>query len=213
MSMVLADQEACAHIHRAPLLALNHGNLVGRLPPEIWVQIFLYSLNNGYRWFDRIQSLTTITSTCDGWRSIAINCVVLWTSIKYVSAPRGDIYEVHYKRLEQVSSYLSRSRGAEIDVEIIYHSSNTSNFTQVVNAILPYTSRCRSFQLVCSYEDITNIIIPLPDPMPVLRRLEIHFKSPNGKLMGASCALRIESLNIYSYSYCYRSITAYAGPV
>ncbi|KAH7101291.1 hypothetical protein BKA62DRAFT_704124 [Auriculariales sp. MPI-PUGE-AT-0066] len=129
----------------------NQDNLTlcNRLPVELWEIIWLQLSAK-----ERIQ----VSHVSSYWRSNALSCPSLWSSIPYTSpAPYS---------LALVQAFLERSRGAPFDLDLNVENVTEHTFFELSNIILPHYERLANIQAkthdIASFEGFLRPFTILP---------------------------------------------------
>lgn len=121
------------------------------LPPEVWSRIFTCCLpKDQFLEPEPLRAPLLVTQICRLWREIATSTPQLWTSLCVIE---GDAHciQTSQSRALQIDLWLSRS--GNLPIYIYLEISNKVEFFRIfLNAIKPYTGRCRqiSFSILSS---------------------------------------------------------------
>lgn len=152
--------ESYGEIERAPRLLRNNSVIVGRLPNELWLQIFDHGRTDG-------NFLRHITWTCSHWRKLARGCSSLWTNIKLVNQIPQTI------PLYWLSEHLQLSKHHQLSFDFTFFVPLVPSIENVAETISPHLYRCRDLAVNLHSSETFNLFFPLEEPLPALRRLHI----------------------------------------
>ena len=135
-----------------------------RVPPEIWVQIFMFSVNDawtsGYPRIDIRKPPLLLGQVCSAWRTVSLSTPKLWSSICISKRTR-------VSAIPLIETWLQRSEAMPLSIEIHGLSSDFPNV--VLDAFVPHSPRWQHLALFLSNSSLAklfaNAILPSLDTL------------------------------------------------
>lgn len=206
--MERAYDHAKRHVHeleRNPRRVQNDKSCVGRLPDELWLEVFLQGSQNTDRprFYDDLDCtgfLLSVTSTCSHWRKIARDCQSLWLIVPFHSRGPNDRPSLYFLR-DRLG--LSTVPNLMVKMSFSDYSTPRSYVENAIRSLVPHSHRCQELHIGV-YPKFSINVLPIPGTFQCLRRLDIEldplggFNPPDDPISllqnGSECSL--ESLRL-----------------
>lgn len=147
-----------------------------RLPPELWMQIFMYCLpDDAHVVQDHTHAPLLITNVCSYWRTIALSTPRLWSSL-YVCMTHGQEYTPILQAVVEAWLHRSKIGALDIIIEIFrnpwVHGMTHPDPTPLIDTLLPDCHRWRNFNIQAKLSTMTQLAVAR-NRLPCLESLEI----------------------------------------